>query len=110
MKSFFLVAILISAGLYGAAEWTLERPPHDGVVRLRWATDPNPARNLQAEIFGRRQLRLKPTDAKDWTAVCQRLTAAGAAATAPKGGKAPIVPAGAVFFSAIGKSTPFRGN
>jgi len=69
MKRFFVVALVVSALLYLTAESTLDRPPDDGVVRIRWATDPNPARNLQVEIFGKLQVLLKPADVTDWAAL-----------------------------------------
>jgi multiple sugar transport system substrate-binding protein len=66
MKQFFIGAIAVAALLYGLAELSLERPADDGVIRIRWATDPNPARNLQVEIFGKMQVLLKDEDVLDW--------------------------------------------
>ena len=65
MKQFFAGAIVVGAVLYGAAELTLTRPPEDGVIRLRWATDPNPARKLQVEKFGKGQVFLRQEDLRD---------------------------------------------
>jgi len=73
VRKFFACALLLFALMYGAAELTLERPPADGVVRLRWATDPNPARNVQTEIFGKLQVRLKDSDVLDWDALARAL-------------------------------------
>jgi len=68
MRAFFAGALVFAALLYAAAELTLDRPVDDGVIRLRWATDPNPARNLQVEIFGKCQVRLTDADILDWRA------------------------------------------
>jgi multiple sugar transport system substrate-binding protein len=73
VKRFFAGAIVLFGLLYVLAETTLERPPDDGVVRLRWATDPNPARNLQTAIFGKRQVRLYERDVADWPALAGAL-------------------------------------
>lgn len=51
MKAFFLGAALLAAILYGIAQATLTRPPDDGIIRMRWATDPNPARTTQLSRF-----------------------------------------------------------
>jgi hypothetical protein len=40
--------------LYVVAEATRERPRNDGVVRLRWATDANPARARQTALFAQK--------------------------------------------------------
>ena len=87
MKHFFAGALAVSALLYAAAELTLRRPPDDGVIRIRWATDPNPARNLQVEIFGKMQVRLTEEDILDWPAFCTALR--GAARRAPAGQAVP---------------------
>ncbi|MGB2821446.1 MAG: extracellular solute-binding protein, partial [Phycisphaerae bacterium] len=68
MRSFFAGALALFAILYLLAESTLQREADDGVIRIRWATDPNPARNLQVEIFGKLQVRLKDEDVLDWPA------------------------------------------
>lgn len=52
MKHVFLGIAVLSLVLYVAAQRTLERPQNDGVIRLRWATDDNPARKLQTGTFG----------------------------------------------------------
>jgi multiple sugar transport system substrate-binding protein len=51
MKRVFLVFLAIFAALYVGAEATLKRPKNDGIVRLRWATDANPARKVQTDLF-----------------------------------------------------------
>jgi len=66
MKRFFTGAVLFAALLYAAAELTLQSPPDDGVIRLRWATDENPARNLQTATFAKLQLLLKEENVVDW--------------------------------------------
>lgn len=53
MKQVFFMGFLLFAVLYAAAELTLDRAPHDNVVRLRWATDDNPARKVQTAQFGK---------------------------------------------------------
>ena len=50
MKKAFLVVLCVLVGMYLLAELTLEKP-RSNVVRLRWATDPNPARLLQTRTF-----------------------------------------------------------
>lgn len=52
MKHVFLGITGLAAILYVGAVRTLERPPQDGVVRMTWATDDNPARKLQTGSFG----------------------------------------------------------
>ena len=54
MKRGFLLALLLFAALYVVAEATRERPKSDGVVRLRWATDANPARTRQTALFAQK--------------------------------------------------------
>ncbi len=73
MRKFFAGALVLFAVLYLLAESTLQRPADDGVIRIRWATDPNPARNLQVEIFGKLQVRLKDEDVLDWPAFGEAL-------------------------------------
>lgn len=53
MKRVFLLFFLLFAALYVVAESTLERPKNDGIVRLRWSTDDNPARKVQTAAFAR---------------------------------------------------------
>lgn len=77
MRFFFTLVLALSAALYVAAELTLDRPPDDGVIRIRWATDPNPARNLQTALFARRQLILRAEDVPDWPAFCGALVSTG---------------------------------
>jgi multiple sugar transport system substrate-binding protein len=52
MKRLFLALFIVAAALYAGAQWTLPRPRRD-VVTLRWATDPNPARKVQTELFAK---------------------------------------------------------
>jgi multiple sugar transport system substrate-binding protein len=51
MKSAFAIACAVFLAMYLVAEATLQRPPADGIVRIRWSTDPNPARTIQANLF-----------------------------------------------------------
>ena len=53
MRAVFLVLMAIFLALYMLAEVTLDRPPQDGIERLRWCTDPAPARGLQTRTFAR---------------------------------------------------------
>jgi len=53
MRAVFLVLLAVFLALYVLAEVTLDRPPQDGIVRLRWATDPAPARGFQTRTFAR---------------------------------------------------------
>lgn len=59
MKRVFLIAIAVFAVMYAYAEATVERPKPDGIVRLRWATDDNPARKVQTDLFHRMYPRLE---------------------------------------------------
>ena len=77
MKRFFLVSLAVFAALYLAAEHTLERGGEAGVVRLRWATDQNSARNVQVALFAKLQVLLKEDDVLDWPEFCRRLSEAG---------------------------------
>lgn len=61
MKAFFLGATLFALALFLIAVGTLERPPDDGIVRMRWATDPNPARTTQLSRFSEMFPHLKVT-------------------------------------------------
>jgi ABC-type glycerol-3-phosphate transport system substrate-binding protein len=51
MRAAFLAMLALFLALYVLAEATLDRPPRDGIVRLRWSTDPAPARGLQTRTF-----------------------------------------------------------
>jgi multiple sugar transport system substrate-binding protein len=51
MKRVFVLFFLLFVALYIVAESTLERGKKDGIVRLRWATDDNPARKVQTGLF-----------------------------------------------------------
>ncbi len=44
MKKVFAFFLVLVVALYALARLTLERPSDD-TVHLRWATDPNPAKN-----------------------------------------------------------------
>lgn len=52
MSRVFAALFGVAAAIYLAAEWTLDRTRGDQVV-LRWATDPNPARQIQTATFAR---------------------------------------------------------
>lgn len=51
MKQAFLICAVLFAAMWAGAQATLTHPPNDGVVRLKWATDPNPARTVQTRLF-----------------------------------------------------------
>ena len=51
MKRVFALFFLLFLVYVRVAEGTLERPKQDGIVRLRWATDDNPARKVQTDLF-----------------------------------------------------------
>ncbi len=51
MKYIFLAALVIFVGLYVVAVATLKPPTGKDEVILRWATDPNPARDRQSAGF-----------------------------------------------------------
>src|SRR5579872_7350043 len=53
MQKVFLVFLLLFLALYVIAESTLGGAGNPRIVRLRWATDDNPARKVQEELFGR---------------------------------------------------------
>lgn len=53
MKRGFAVCFVLVVVLYAIAEGTLARPRSDGIVRLRWATDDNPARKVQTALFAK---------------------------------------------------------
>ncbi|HZT40719.1 MAG TPA: extracellular solute-binding protein [Chthonomonadaceae bacterium] len=61
MKRVFLLFFLLCVALYVAAEGTLERPKRDGIVHMRWATDDNPARKVQTDLFHKLYPRLDAT-------------------------------------------------
>lgn len=52
MKTIFFTFLAICLGMYLVGLATLERDPDDGIVRMKWATDPNPARTQQLSRFG----------------------------------------------------------
>lgn len=51
MKIAFAIAAGIFVAMYVGAQATLQHPREDGTVHLRWATDSNPARNVQIAKF-----------------------------------------------------------
>ena len=51
MKHVFGLFFLLFVILYIGAEATLPRDKNDGIIRMRWATDANPARNVQTALF-----------------------------------------------------------
>ncbi len=51
MKRTFAITAVLFIIMYAGAMATLPRPAQDGVVHLRWATDPNPARVVQTALF-----------------------------------------------------------
>ncbi|MCH8292835.1 extracellular solute-binding protein [Candidatus Poribacteria bacterium] len=51
MKHVFALLLLLFVSLYIVAETTLERAKDPEIIRLRWATDPNPARKVQSSLF-----------------------------------------------------------
>ena len=53
MKRIFGLIFLLFALLYVIAESTVERSGDTDVIRLRWATDPNPARRVQSALFSK---------------------------------------------------------
>jgi multiple sugar transport system substrate-binding protein len=53
MKKLFLISFVVLGILYAVALATLEKPGKPGLVSLRWATDPNPARAVQTSLFNR---------------------------------------------------------
>ncbi|HEY8667609.1 MAG TPA: sugar ABC transporter substrate-binding protein [Tepidisphaeraceae bacterium] len=54
MKLFFAIVAVVCLTLYALAQTTLPTAKQeDHVVRLRWATDPNPARAVQTGLFNR---------------------------------------------------------
>jgi multiple sugar transport system substrate-binding protein len=52
MKAFFAALFLLLAACWLGALLSLDRPK-DGAVHLVWATDPNPARKRQSDVFTR---------------------------------------------------------
>src|SRR5437016_4605524 len=69
MKRVFALCVLLFAGMYLLAETTLDRSEKPGIVRLRWATDANPARAVQTALFDRLnpplQVTVDPSPAGD---------------------------------------------
>ena len=53
MKQAFVLCAVVFVAMYVGAQATLDHPKDDGIVRLHWATDPNPARNVQMALFDR---------------------------------------------------------
>jgi multiple sugar transport system substrate-binding protein len=51
MKQVFVIFLVLFAVMYVMAETTLIHPKKDGIIHLRWATDDNPARKVQTEMF-----------------------------------------------------------
>jgi len=51
MKKVFAFVAVLFVAMYIYAQATLIRPPADNIVRLRWATDPNPVREAQIALF-----------------------------------------------------------
>jgi multiple sugar transport system substrate-binding protein len=53
MKYVMLVIAVVFVAMWAIARAIYEPPPDDGTIRLRWATDKNPARDEQTALFGR---------------------------------------------------------
>lgn len=53
MKQIFAVCAVLFLAMYLFAQGTVENTEKPGVVRLRWATDANPARTVQTGLFDR---------------------------------------------------------
>src|SRR5579872_7474320 len=53
MQRVFLFFLLLFVALYVIAQGTLDRGGNPHIVRLRWATDDNPARKVQMAEFAR---------------------------------------------------------
>ena len=51
MRVFWLVVFVLVAAGFALVNLTKDRDPDDGIVRLRWASDPNPTRDNQAAGF-----------------------------------------------------------
>ena len=51
MQKVFVGWLAVVVVLYALAQASLDRPDATGVVRMSWATDPNPARAVQASLF-----------------------------------------------------------
>lgn len=54
MKAAFLICTVIFIAMWVGAQATVTHPKDDGTVRLKWATDPNPARTVQTALFDKR--------------------------------------------------------
>jgi multiple sugar transport system substrate-binding protein len=65
MKHVFLGVAVGFAILAVAATATLDHPPNDGITHMRWATDANPARNVQTGLFDDMYLPLRADVAVD---------------------------------------------
>ncbi len=61
MRAVFVCLLAASAAMYVVAEATVERPRDEGVVLLRWATDKNPARDVQTAEFSTRNPGIRVT-------------------------------------------------
>jgi multiple sugar transport system substrate-binding protein len=53
MKLAFGIVTLLFVAMYIGALATMQGPPHDGKVHLKWATDDNPARLVQLATFSK---------------------------------------------------------
>lgn len=51
MKQVFAFSAVLFVAMWVWAQSTLPRPPKDNIIRLRWATDPNPVRESQIALF-----------------------------------------------------------
>lgn len=51
MKQVFAICAALFVVMYVGAQATLVKPPKDNIIRLRWATDPNPVRETQIALF-----------------------------------------------------------
>ncbi|MDX1931389.1 MAG: extracellular solute-binding protein [Capsulimonadales bacterium] len=78
MRRLFLLCFLLFVALYTVAETTRERPKRDGIVRMRWATDDNPARKVQtaayAAMFPGKQVLVDPGLGGDQTKLIVQCT------------------------------------
>jgi len=51
MRGVYAALLIVTGVLYAIAQATVHSPEEDGVVHLRWYTDPNPARQEQIKEF-----------------------------------------------------------